>query len=179
MRNDHLVLIARARWFVAFALFLLAAFLTVWLLGANHTPPPMAFCGNVLAEVDSTVAQRWARRDSLRLLPLKERYGMGVNLRRGEKLFKSECASCHKLDKHMTGPGLKYAIKHAPTPTWVHEFLTAQDSLLRIKDHYTTELHMQWGNYPWRHERAGLSPAEINDVMAWVEFYEPGRRTVY
>lgn len=175
MRQEHLVLIARGRWRMAFVLFLLAAALSVWLMGVSNTPPPM-FCGNGPVEVDSTVAQRWARRDSLLLLPLKARFGTDVDLRRGEKLFKGECASCHKPDKDMTGPALKHAVENPPTPTWFRTFLTAQDSLLRVRDPYTTRLHDQWGNYPWRHERARLSAAELNDLMAWLEQYETHRR---
>lgn len=178
MRTDHLVLIARARWQVAFVLFLLAAFLSIWLMGASNTPPPL-YCGNAPVEVDSTVAQRWARRDSLRLVPIRERYGAQVDVERGQRIFKNECVACHKLDKDMSGPGLKYAMLHGPSPTWWRAFLSAQDSLLQAKEPYTTELHAQWGSYPWRHERAGLSAEEINDLMAWVEYHEPRQRAVY
>lgn len=29
----------------------------------------------------------------------------------GKKVFNTNCAACHKLDKHMTGPALKSVIK--------------------------------------------------------------------
>ena len=175
MRVDHLLLIARAQWRAAFALFLLAVVLSVWLMSASNTPSPM-WCGNAPVAVDSTVAQRWAYHDPLRLVPLKARYGADVDVRRGERVFKNHCAACHKPDKDLTGPALKPVIQHAPTPTSVRTFLTAQDSLLRKKDPYTTALNTQWGSSPYRHEHAGLSAAEVNDLMAWLEQFDAHRR---
>ena len=60
MRHDHLVLHARARWRVAFVLFVLAAALSVWLMSASTKPAPF-YCGNAPVEVDSIVVERRQR----------------------------------------------------------------------------------------------------------------------
>jgi mono/diheme cytochrome c family protein len=170
MRYDHLVLLARARWRVAFVLLLLAAALSVWLMSASNEPRPF-YCGNAPVVVDSVVVERRARRESQRRAAMEARFGTGVDPERGLKIFKMECAACHKLDKDLTGPALNGALDRAPQPgiVWLRAFLTAQDSLLRAKDPYATALQATWGNNPWRHEYARLTPAQFKDLMAWVE----------
>jgi hypothetical protein len=173
MRHDHLVLLARARWRVAFVLFLLAAALSVWLMSATTKQAPF-YCGTAPVEVDSIVVERRERRESLRRSAMEARFGAGVDPVRGLKSFKMECAGCHKLDRDMTGPALKGALDRAPQPgiVWLRAFLTAQDSLLRVKEPHATALQATWGNNPWRHEYARLSPAQFKDLMAWVEYHQ-------
>ena len=173
MRHDHLVLLARARWRVAFVLFLLAAALAVWLMSASNAPAPF-YCGTAPVEVDSIVVERRERRESQRRSAMEARFGAGVDPVLGLKIFKMECAGCHKLDRDMTGPALKGALDRAPQPgiVWLRAFLTAQDSLLRMKEPYATALQATWGNNPWRHEYARLSPTQFKDLMAWVEYHQ-------
>lgn len=180
MRLEHLVLIAQAKWWVAFSLFLLAAALAVWLLSASYKQPYLV-CGNAPVAVDSTVAARWAQRDSLRLAPWVTRLGRPLDLKRGEKLFKGHCAACHKPDKDMTGPALKGAIARAPQPgtEWFLGFLTAQDSLLKAKEPYALALHAAWGNNPWNHGNMGLSTDDVAQLIAWIELYKRHYRVVY
>lgn len=136
--------------------------------------PPPFYCGTAPVEVDSNVLERRERRESLRRSAMEARFGAGVDPERGMKIFKMECAACHKLDRDMTGPALNGALDRAPQPgiVWLRSFLTAQDSLIRVKEPYATALQATWGNYPWRHERAQLSTAQFKDLMAWVEVHQ-------
>lgn len=177
MRHDHLVLIARARWRVAFVLFLLAAVLSVWLMGASNTPEPF-YCGNMDVPVDRVVIQRRVHLDSLRSVPWSERLGRAVDLERGERLFKNNCASCHRPDVALTGPVLKGIWERAPKPAlaYIHAFLTNEDSLLRAGNTYTMAVREAWGNYPWRHNQRDLTVDDTANLIAWIELYERHRR---
>lgn len=180
MRHDHLVLIARARWRVAFVLFLLAAALSVWLMSERNAPRPL-YCGNVPVVVDSVVVARQKLREAERLAPWNERLGRHLDRKHGERLFKNNCASCHKTDADMSGPMLKGIFERAPKPAlpYIHAFLTNQDSLLRAGNAYALALRETWGNYPWRHNQHDLTLDDTADLIAYIELYERRSIAVY
>lgn len=90
---------------------------------------------------------------------------------RGERIFKAFCAACHKLDKDMSGPGLKYWFDHCPKPElqWARAFLTREDSLARAKHPYVLVLRRQWNvtNTGYFH-REKLSEEELGHLLAYL-----------
>lgn len=180
MRHDHLVLLARARWRMAFVLFLLAAALSVWLMSASNEPPPF-HCGNAPVEVDSIVVERRERREAERLAPWSERLGRPLDRKHGERLFKNNCGSCHRPDVAITGPSLIGIFERAPTPAlpYIHAFLTNEDSLLRAGNAYALSVREAWGNYPWRHNQRDLTLDDTANLIAYIELYERMSVVVY
>ncbi len=83
----------------------------------------------------------------------------------GEALFKSNCASCHKIDKDFTGPALKGWKDRVPGGDWIYQWLhnpAAQN------DAYATALKDKWKpvimtNFP------ALKNEEIDAIMNYVD----------
>lgn len=90
-----LLAIARAKFTVGLLLFTVALALLAWSATDRGRSAWEPQCGVVDRIVDP-VPKRPVTPEFLAYL-------------RGEKLFKTNCASCHKPDRNMTGPGLKGA----------------------------------------------------------------------
>lgn len=108
-----------------------------------------------------------------RLPEYEARLGAKADPLRGEKLFKGNCASCHRPDVDMTGPAPKGVLERAPQPAlqWVHAFVRNEDSLLAVNDPYALALQARWkGVAVWQH-RNDLTRQDVNDLLAYVELY--------
>lgn len=89
----------------------------------------------------------------------------------GDKLFKANCASCHKPDKRMTGPALKgakerWAKSGGDLYAWVKN---SQGYLVTSKDPYAHALFEAY-------DRSIMTPnavtnEDIDAIMAFVEGY--------
>lgn len=63
--------------------------------------------------------------------------GIPGNTRKGEKLFKQNCAACHTTNtKKLVGPGLEDVFQRIPSDKWFMAMVKNQDSLKQIKDPY-------------------------------------------
>lgn len=91
-----LIAIARAKLTMGLLLFAAATVLLAWGVTDGSAIRPRGGCG-VLDKTESHVP---AKR------PVTAEF---LAYQRGEKLFKLNCASCHKPDRTMTGPALKGA----------------------------------------------------------------------
>jgi len=84
------------------------------------TTTPVLFCGNVTSS--------------------------SPNAAEGKKLFNSNCAACHKLDKVMTGPalrGISESYKY-PYENYLFDFITKEDSLINISDSFTISINKKF-----------------------------------
>ncbi|MBL7985685.1 MAG: c-type cytochrome [Flavobacteriales bacterium] len=165
----NLLIIAEAKFRVAALILLFASVLTVWLLvDSEQSLETQVICGNV--SMPDVALRRRAQADSIRTASLVEYFGSPVDLRNGERIFKGLCASCHKLDKHMTGPALKGILDRAPQPSlkWLRTFLTNEDSLVKAEDPYTLSMRRSWGCL-WTHRADGMTEKQLIDLMAWVQ----------
>lgn len=92
----------------------------------------------------------------------------------GEKLFKQNCSSCHKIDQNMTGPALKgtrerWAGKEELLYLWIKNPNAAMDS----GDGYVKALVNEWK------PRAGIMPAqavsddEITAILDYIDNWTP------
>lgn len=158
---------------LALLLLGVAISLSVWLIVRSASGPEQMFCGVVSPDVPDLIQQRWAAQDSARLAPWRERFGREPDLNNGKKVFRAECAACHKPGWDMTGPKLRGLLSRAPQPSldWYLAFMQHEDSLIKAGDPYTLALRERWGNYPWLHPHA-LDREELMDALAFVELYD-------
>jgi len=92
----------------------------------------------------------------------------------GEKLFKANCSSCHKVDQNMTGPALKgvqerWAGKEELLYLWIKN----PNAALETGDSYVKNLYNEW--FPKAGLMAGqaVNDEEIAAILEYVENWEP------
>lgn len=156
---------------IAMALLLCVGVLTAWLFFSEKQPMPI--CG--VADPPMEERERMLRADSMRAIILRDRFGVLPDLRNGEKVFKGNCASCHKPDMDMTGPALKGLLDRTEPPALERylTFLLHEDSLVTAGDPYTIKLRQHWGNSQWMHPLGGLERKDLIDVLAYCESWGP------
>lgn len=92
----------------------------------------------------------------------------------GEKLFKSNCASCHFPDKDMTGPALKGARQR-----WIdnssedqfYAWVKNSSAVIAGGDAYANQLFTTWKKTAMTAQN--LDNKQIDDIFAYVEAYTP------
>ncbi len=92
----------------------------------------------------------------------------------GEKLFKSNCASCHFPDKDMTGPALKGARQRWIDNSSEEQFyawVKNSKSVIDGGDAYANQLFNTWKKTSMT--AMNLENKQIDDIFAYVEAYTP------
>lgn len=65
----------------------------------------------------------------------------------GEKLFKTNCAACHKLDKVLTGPALSgIGEKYAAEKEWLFSWIRDSQRMVKAGDAKAVKLFQEWNN---------------------------------
>ena len=83
------------------------------------------------------------------------------------QVFSAKCATCHTLDKNLTGPGLKHVLKRVPSENWFDQFVRNEDSLMRAGDDYTLEIQ-QWSPVAYKHQNSQLTDEQLNEIKAYL-----------
>ncbi|MGE0637743.1 MAG: c-type cytochrome [Bacteroidia bacterium] len=92
---------------------------------------------------------------------------------KGEKLFKQNCSTCHRLDdKKLTGPGLKDVFDRAPSEEWVYHFILNSDSMIKAKDPYSLKIAEEWGDLKMT-SFTYLREEEIREIMKYIRSSGP------
>lgn len=71
-------------------------------------------------------------------------------------VFKAKCATCHRLDKHTTGPKLQGVLARVPSESWFDAFVRNEDSLAKGKDPYTLKIQ-EWSEVKGNHQFKDIS----------------------
>ncbi len=87
----------------------------------------------------------------------------------GERLFKSQCASCHKPDKDFTGPAIKGSLERWGDKKALYEFIR-RPWLSISKNSYAKKLFTKWKSVM---TGFNLSDKEIDTILAYCDFYGP------
>lgn len=90
-----------------------------------------------------------------------------VQAQDGEALFKSKCASCHKVDKDFTGPALHGVTGRVPDAEWIYKWIASPAKMI-ASDPYAKQLADKWKPsvmtaFP------ELKKEEIDAIIAFVE----------
>lgn len=89
----------------------------------------------------------------------------------GEKLFKANCASCHKPDKDMTGPKLQGSKALWEGKGDVHEWVKNSQAYIKSGNAYAKQLFESHNNIVMPPQ--SLSNEEIDDVLYFADNYAP------
>jgi mono/diheme cytochrome c family protein len=87
----------------------------------------------------------------------------------GEKLFKANCASCHKPDKDMTGPMLKGAKTKWADKGDIHEWVKNSQAYIKSGNDYAKQLFEDHNKIVMPPQ--ALSNDEIDDVLYYADNY--------
>jgi mono/diheme cytochrome c family protein len=87
----------------------------------------------------------------------------------GEKVFKGNCASCHKPDKDMTGPALKGARTRWEGKGDIYAWVKNSQAVVKAGNPYAVALFAQWNKSVMTPN--ALSDADIDAVLHYVDNY--------
>ena len=84
----------------------------------------------------------------------------------GEKVFKQNCAACHKMDKKVVGPALQNVVADQGAE-WVYEWVKNNQALRESGDAHANEVYEEFNQgvmpaYEW------LGEASLNDVVQYL-----------
>jgi mono/diheme cytochrome c family protein len=89
----------------------------------------------------------------------------------GEKLFKANCASCHKPDKDMTGPALKGSKARWEGKGDIYAWVKNSSAVIKSGNAYANELFNKWNKSVMTPN--AVSNEDIDAILAYVEAYTP------
>ncbi|MBN4072259.1 c-type cytochrome [Flavobacteriales bacterium AH-315-E23] len=90
----------------------------------------------------------------------------------GEKIFKSSCATCHYLGGGpLTGPDLEGVRKRIPKGDWVYRWIRNSQDVIKSGDVYANKIFEE--NDKRVMQSNALSDEEIDNVLAYIDAYEP------
>ncbi len=98
-------------------------------------------------------------------------YGQDGDPKNGEKLFKTNCAACHALDKQVVGPALKGVVERVKTEAgldkdWLYKWIKDNKSLRASGDKYANEIFEKF-NKTEMQVFPNLSDKDIDDILAY------------
>ncbi|GLB50694.1 c-type cytochrome [Neptunitalea lumnitzerae] len=83
----------------------------------------------------------------------------------GKKLFNSNCAACHKLDKKMTGPALR-GVGDKHDKEWLYSWIHNSSAMIQSGDPDAVKIYEEY-NQVQMTAFPQLSEAEIDDIIAY------------
>lgn len=89
----------------------------------------------------------------------------------GEKLFKANCAACHKLDKKLVGPALK-GVSERRDAEWLKAFIRNSAELIKSGDKDAVAIFEEYNKMPMM-AFPQLSDQDIIDIIAYTDGKEP------
>ncbi|MDR2206105.1 MAG: c-type cytochrome [Flavobacteriaceae bacterium] len=98
-------------------------------------------------------------------------YGQDGDPKNGEKLFKTNCTACHKLDQQFVGPPLQGVVERLKTEQnldtdWLHKWIKDNTALIASGDKYANEVFQKFNKMPMQ-AFPNLSDTDINDILAY------------
>ncbi len=90
---------------------------------------------------------------------------------KGKTLFNTNCASCHNLDRDMTGPKLRYVESRLEEEQgldreWLTKWIRNSAGLIKSGDAYANQVFNEWNQTPMT-AFAALEDQDIADILAW------------
>lgn len=89
----------------------------------------------------------------------------------GEKVFKGNCAACHKPDKDMTGPAIKGAKARWEGKGDIHAWVKNSQAVIKSGNAYANELFAKWNKSVMTPQ--AISDEEIDAVLYYADNYTP------
>lgn len=93
------------------------------------------------------------------------------NPQNGEKLFKSNCASCHKPDRKLIGPPLKGVAEKYNDEDYLTAFVQNSQEVIKSGDERAVKISKEFNNQIMT-SFPQLSKEEILDILAYVDSFK-------
>jgi cytochrome c2 len=88
----------------------------------------------------------------------------------GAKLFKQNCAVCHRLDAtKLTGPGLAGVASRVPSDKWLFDWVKNNEKVKKSGDTYAAKINSDFGGATMNVMEGVLSDDDIKTVIAFVK----------
>ncbi|MCU0335609.1 MAG: c-type cytochrome [Chitinophagaceae bacterium] len=84
----------------------------------------------------------------------------------GKKLFFGKCASCHMVNKELTGPALKGVRQRWPDQQKLYAFIRNSDSVIQV-DSYAKNLWLQY-NQTAMTPHPDLTDEQISQILNYI-----------
>lgn len=85
----------------------------------------------------------------------------------GKKLFQARCASCHNVNKKLTGPALS-GVEDRHSEAWIISFVKSSQTMIKAGDKAALEVYNQ-NNQVAMPDHPDLSDDLIRDILAYVK----------
>lgn len=90
----------------------------------------------------------------------------------GKALFSANCASCHKIDKDLTGPALMGVEDRWPDKAKLYAWIKNNQAFLKTGDAYANALYQKW-NKTAMNLFPTLTDADIDAILKYIREYKP------
>jgi len=90
----------------------------------------------------------------------------------GKTLFTTNCASCHAVDKKLTGPALKGVEDRWPDKKKLHAWIKNNQAVLKSGDKYANDLYNQFNKINMQ-VFPNLADADIDAILKYIREYQP------
>jgi len=95
------------------------------------------------------------------------------NAANGKTLFQQNCASCHAMDKQLTGPALQGAVERWPDRAMLHKWIQHNPEVIAAKYPYAVNLVAQYKGASMTDFNSILKPTDVDDIIAYIEGWSP------
>lgn len=85
----------------------------------------------------------------------------------GHKIFTSRCASCHAIDKKLTGPALSGVYERRDL-SWIIDFVHSSQKMIKNGDPYAVALFEEY-NKTVMPDHPDLSADQITSILAYIK----------
>jgi len=101
---------------------------------------------------------------------------------KGKSLFNANCASCHKLDKKMTGPALRnvearLADEQGLDREWLYKWIKNSAGMIKSGDAYANKIYKEYNGTAMT-AFPQLSNADIDNILAYTSAPPPVKKKV-
>lgn len=96
-----------------------------------------------------------------------EQIDFGPRHEAGERLFKENCKSCHKIHEDVVGPALSGVTERRPRK-WIYAFIKNSTKLIKKKDTMAVNLYNRY-NKAQMTSFPTLTKAEMDSILIYIE----------
>src|SRR6187399_804438 len=94
-----------------------------------------------------------------------------LNAQDGKALFNANCASCHKVDKDLTGPALMGVVDRWPNKQLLHLWIKNWPAAVATGDPYAVKIK-DWSAAAMN-QFPNLSEADIDAILGYIQNWKP------
>jgi cytochrome c551/c552 len=98
-------------------------------------------------------------------------FGSKLAAQDGAKLFQDNCATCHKVDKDLTGPALKGIEDRVKDKKLLHDWIRNNSKVIASGNKYFVDLYNKWNKTPMN-VFPQLTDPEIEAILKYVRDYK-------